>query len=103
MITKRRFREEPVRMSRRQWLLFGAGAIFAEMTSLQQSIAAEKLSKAAVLYQDHSLQRKSCSSCAHFLPAAEPAKAGQCQIVAGDIASQGHCVVWTERNPTDSC
>lgn len=101
--SRERFHNEILRMSRRHWLLCGVGAILVEMMSLRHSIAAEKLSKAAVFYQDHSLPRKSCSFCAHFLPAHEPGKAGQCQIVAGDIAPQGHCAVWTERNPGDRC
>jgi hypothetical protein len=103
MTMERRARKESVQMSRRQWMVCGVGAILGEMAPLNVSIAADKLSKAAVFYQDHSSPRKSCSFCAHYLPATEPGKAAQCQVVAGDIAPQGHCVIWTERNPGDRC
>lgn len=65
--------------------------------------ADDKLPKAAVSYRNHPNGSKRCSTCVHYIPANKPAEAGRCQIVVGPIGPQGYCVVWAQRNPTESC
>ncbi len=96
-------RDGVVRVNRRRWLRCVGATIVIEAAGSAVARAADKLSKGAVSYEDHSSVGKACSGCAHYLPAAEPSKPGQCQIVADDVGPLGHCILWTERNPSDSC
>ncbi len=102
-IDKPRVGDAAVRANRRQWLQCAAAAFLVEMTRSRVARAGDKLSKGAVSYQDHSSVGKPCSGCAHYLPLVEPSRPGQCQVVAGDVGPFGHCILWTERNPSDSC
>ncbi len=90
-------------LNRRQVLQFGAGAILVEMTCSKAANASVKLQRGAVSYEDHSSVGKPCSACGHYIPNAEASSPGQCQVVAGQVGPHGHCILWTERNSTDSC
>lgn len=73
------------------------------MMRVVRADASEKLSKTSVSYRDAPNGSKRCATCAHFIPATTPERAAACQIVAGAVDPQGYCMVWTQRNPTDSC
>ena len=90
-------------LNRRQVLQFGAGAVLVEVICSKAANASAKLQRGAVSYEDHSSVGKPCSACGHYIPNAEASNPGQCQVVAGEVEPHGHCILWTERNPTDSC
>lgn len=61
------------------------------------------VAKSAVSYRDHPLGEKSCAGCTHFLPAAAPGGADHCSVVAGVVQPDGYCIVWQNRNPSNTC
>lgn len=89
--------------TRRQWLYCCAAGLFAGTARFAFAKAEAKLAKGAVSYQDHPYGHKHCANCAHYLAAKDPAEPGHCQIVAGRIKAQGYCIVWAEKNPSNSC
>lgn len=92
-----------VRLNRRQVLQFGAGAVLVEVTYPKAANASGKLPRGAISYEEHPSVGKPCSACGHYIPNADPSSPGQCQVVEGAVGPHGHCILWTERNPTDSC
>lgn len=88
---------------RRAYLKYCAGGVLFGMMRIIPAHADDKLSKSAVSYQDHPEGSKQCSTCLHYIAAHNPEAAGRCQIVAGHVGPHGYCIVWAERNPTDSC
>jgi hypothetical protein len=53
--------------------------------------------KTAVQYQDMPKDGKSCSRCLQFIPAAAPAQAPSCKVVAGEVGPNGYCLAFTRK------
>ena len=64
------------------------GAAVALSLRARAALAAIKISKAAVAYQDHPDGDKECAKCTHFV-----APAG-CNMVDGQISPQGYCHIF---------
>lgn len=56
---------------------------------------AQKSPQDAVKYQDHPKDGQKCSSCRFFQPPQTGNGPGQCKLVAGEIAPDGWCQLWT--------
>ena len=97
------FRSAFACLNRRQVFQVGAGAVLVEVTCSKAANASAKLQRGAVSYEDHPSVGKPCSACGHYIPNAEASSPEQCQVVAGEVGPHGHCILWTERNPSDSC
>ncbi|HXC91377.1 MAG TPA: hypothetical protein VNV18_14540 [Stellaceae bacterium] len=67
----------------------GAAAIVAMRA--EQVAAAPKISKAAVAYQDHPQDDKSCGRCLQFLPPES------CKMVDGPVSPHGFCRIFMLR------
>jgi hypothetical protein len=65
----------------------GAAAVIAMRTD--SALAATKISKAAVAYQDHPQDDKRCGRCLQFQAP------GSCKLVEGPISPQGFCRIFT--------
>jgi hypothetical protein len=77
-------------LRRRAFLQYAVGAASGVTISiaLNTAIAAPKVSKQAVAYQDHPDGEKRCESCAQFQPP------NACKMVDGQISPQGSCRIF---------
>lgn len=76
-------------LCRRTFLQYAAAAPGATISvALNTAIAAPKVSKQAVSYQDHPDGEKRCEKCAQFQPP------DACKMVDGQISPQGSCRIF---------
>ncbi len=73
---------------RRAALLAGA-ALTASIVPNEAS--AQKVSKAAMKYQDKPNGDQRCSNCMQFVPPAS------CKVVEGTISPNGYCIAWAKK------
>ena len=66
-----------------------AGGLVISCGSSNDAIAAAKISKRAVAYQDHPDGEKRCEKCAQFQPP------DACKVVEGPVGPQGSCRIFT--------
>ena len=71
-----------------------AGGIAICYAPLRPAIAAPKISKKAVAYQDHPEGDKRCEKCAQFQPP------DACKMVEGPISPEGSCRIFVPARPT---
>ena len=64
------------------------------MLGAAEAVAAPKISKAAVAYQDHPNGDKRCDKCVQFQPPAA------CKMVEGTISPEGSCRIFTPLHQT---
>jgi hypothetical protein len=76
------------RRSLLQCALGAAGAIAILGAAPKHAVAAPKISKKAVAYQDHPEGDKRCDRCAQFQPP------DACKMVEGPISPQGSCRIF---------
>jgi hypothetical protein len=57
----------------------------------QEAVAQQKVSKAAMKYQDHPNGDQSCSTCMQFEPPSS------CKVVDGTISPSGYCIAWAKK------
>jgi hypothetical protein len=76
----------------RRWLLQSAvgkvTAVAVIATQARPALAAIKISKAAVAYQDHPDGDKHCGKCLQFQPP------DSCKMVDGPVSAQGFCRIF---------
>jgi len=76
-------------LCRRTFLQYAAAAAGATISvALNTAVAAPKVSKQAVAYQDHPDGEKRCEKCAQFQPP------NACKLVDGQISPQGSCRIF---------
>lgn len=92
--------QPPARPLTRRGLLRAASALLgvaAGSLLVRAHVArAAKAPKNAVGYQDQPKGDAQCSRCRYFEPGDSADAAGTCQLVAGDIASEGWCTLFAE-------
>ncbi len=78
--------------------IFIAGiAALPLVETIRNARAADKLTKAAVNYQDKPKAGKDCDDCLQFIPGATAKAAGTCKVVEGVISPQGYCAAFTPK------
>ena len=85
---------------RRQTLVRGvalAGSSLLIFSAGTQPAAAQKSSKASLLYQEHPHDGKECADCRHFTPGSDASGAGTCALVDGPIQPTGWCTAFSPR------
>jgi len=88
-------------MKRREVLSRGAalaGASLLGIVICARSNAAEKSSKASLLYQNHPHDGQHCGNCKYFTAGTGDSNAGTCALVEGPIDSNGWCMAFSPRN-----
>lgn len=86
-------------MKRRVLLARGVGVAGASLLGIvvcASSRAAEKSSKAALLYQNHPHEGQHCGSCKYFSAGGDPSS-GTCALVEGQIDTNGWCMAFSQR------
>jgi hypothetical protein len=76
-----------------QFAVGAAGTATVLYASSNAAIAAPKISKAAVAYQDSPNGDKRCDKCAQFQPP------DACKMVEGSISPQGSCRIFIPLHP----
>jgi hypothetical protein len=83
------------RMSRRRVLkraaLLAGTVVTAGALPVRRASAQQKVSKAAMKYQDKPNGDKQCSNCMQFIPP------GSCKVVEGAISPNGYCLAWAKK------
>jgi hypothetical protein len=90
---------EPVSRQRRRLLVRGllAAATVCGLSAAARDAAAQKSSKASLLYQDHPHDGRHCGECKFFTPGADTTSPGTCAVVDGPIQPQGWCTAFSPR------
>lgn len=91
---------EPVSLRRRHLLMRGliaAGTSAYVLSAGTRDAAAQKSSKASLLYQEHPHEGRRCGACKFFTPGPDAASAGTCAIVDGPIQPDGWCMAFSPR------
>jgi len=68
-----------------------AGTACIGVLSQRDALAQQKVSKAAMKYQDHPNGDQQCSNCLQFVPP------NSCKVVDGVISPNGYCIAWTKK------
>jgi len=79
-------------LSRRQLLGASFGVAAAAMATTK--VNAQALDKSAVQYQDGPKGEQDCANCAFWVPGADAAAIGACQMVKGEIHPDAWCAIW---------
>jgi len=90
----------PVAIERRRLLarsLAIAGSSLLGLSAGVRSAAAQKSSKASLLYQDHPHEGKRCGECKYFGPGSDASGAGACALVEGPVQPDGWCMAFSPR------
>ena len=91
---------EPVSLQRRRLLmrgLFVAGTSVYVLSAATRDAAAQKSSKASLLYQEHPHEGRRCSDCKFFTLGPVGTSAGTCAIVDRPIQPEGWCMAFSPR------
>jgi hypothetical protein len=91
---------ERISLPRRRILVravFAAGSGALGLCVGARDAAAQKSSKASLLYQDHPHGGRRCGECKFFSPGADATQAGTCAIVDGPIQPDGWCMAFSPR------
>ena len=72
------------------------GSLFA-LSAGMRSAAAQKSSKASLLYQDHPHEGKHCGECKYFSAVSDASGAGTCALVEGPVQRDGWCMAFSPR------
>lgn len=96
-MTKDRKNFDPARR-----LLFKKGAVAAlglavAGVAMRAEPAAAKMSKKGAMYMPRPKGKQDCANCARFKPGPTPKADGTCAIVAGNVAPDGWCVMYTPK------
>ena len=70
-------------------------AIVPSLLRANGALAATKLAKKDVKYQDKPEAGKDCDECVHFIPGSKSKATGTCRVVEGAINPHGYCVSLT--------
>jgi hypothetical protein len=91
--------ETPKTGNRRDLLKKVAGLTGLAAVTMVASPAAEAagMAKSAVQYQDSPKDGHRCDGCALWIPGPSPTARGKCKAVAGSIAPQGWCSLWSPK------
>ena len=93
--------ENSLEKKMRRSLLKRAALLITGMAALPLmqtiALAAEKLQKSAVNYQDKPKNGKDCDDCMHFVAGATPDAMGTCKVVDGAISPHGYCSAFTPK------
>jgi anaerobic selenocysteine-containing dehydrogenase len=73
----------------KQALLLGGAACAGALAS--RNAHAQKVSKAAMKYQDKPNGDQKCSNCMQFEPP------GSCKVVEGAVSPDGYCIAWVKK------
>jgi hypothetical protein len=90
----------PVAIKRRHLLvrsLAMAGSSLFVLSAGMRSVAAQKSSKASLLYQDHPHEGKRCGECKYFGAPSDASGAGTCALVEGPVQPDGWCMAFSPR------
>ncbi|WMS42694.1 high-potential iron-sulfur protein [Acuticoccus sp. MNP-M23] len=82
-------------LSRRQFMGATLGVAAAAMATTK--VNAQALEKSAVQYQEEPKGEQNCANCAFFVPGADAAAMGSCQMVQGEIHPDGWCAIWAPK------
>jgi hypothetical protein len=74
-----------------------AGMALVPLLLVSRNVAAAKLAKADVRYQDRPHARKDCDDCLQFIPGATAKARGTCKIVEGPVSPHGYCLAFTPK------
>src|SRR5438128_297940 len=93
-------RSAPVKPASRRSILYRAASLATllvapTLTTLTRALAAGKLAKEKVNYQDTPKAGKDCDDCLHYIPGNTPAVKGSCKVVDGEINPHGYCIAFT--------
>jgi hypothetical protein len=77
-----------------QYAIGAAGGMAISYAPSTPAVAAPKISKTAVAYQDHPDGDKQCVKCAQFQPP------DACKLVEGPISPQGSCRIFVPSRPS---
>jgi hypothetical protein len=72
-------------------------AMIPLLANVRHALAAGKLAKADVMYQDTPKAGKDCDDCLQFIPGATPKANGTCKVVDGVISPHGYCAAFTPK------
>ena len=87
-------------MKRREVLTRGMGLAGVSLLGIvicARSNAADKSSKAALLYQSHPHDGQQCGDCKYFTAGSGDSSGGTCSLVEGPIDSNGWCMAFSRR------
>lgn len=88
------------RISRRALIKGSLGVIGVAaipVVASREALAAAKVPKSVMKYQDHPSNGHDCTGCVHFIPGPSPTAMGQCKVVAGAISPKGWCIAWSPK------
>ena len=86
-------------IKRREVLARGVGLAAASLVGMAisaHSKAAEKASKASLLYQSHPHNGQHCSECKYFTAGSAPST-GTCTVVEGAVEPNGWCMAFSAK------
>jgi hypothetical protein len=91
--------DTPKTNSRRNLLKKAAGVTGLAGLAMMVSPEAEAagMAKSAVQYQDKPKDGHRCDGCALYIPGSSATANGKCKAVAGSIAPQGWCSLWSPK------
>jgi hypothetical protein len=86
-------------MLRKAASMAGLAAVSAVALS-RKAVAATygTMAKSAVAYQDKPKGSQRCDNCALYIPGASKTANGHCKAVAGSIAPQAWCSIWSAKS-----
>ena len=74
-----------------------AGIVIVAAIASRSRLAAAKVTKSELQYQEHPHDGKECGDCKFFTPGSSNVDIGQCSLVEGSIRRDGWCTAFSSR------